>query len=101
MSRITGIRTIRIGERPNLLWVEITTDEGLTGLVRKYYIFDEASHTGGGVYLWESREAARAVYTADWIKTVTERYGAPPEISYFESPVIVDNATSPKAQAAE
>ncbi|BDG73311.1 mandelate racemase/muconate lactonizing enzyme family protein [Roseomonas fluvialis] len=32
MSRITHIRTIRIGERPNLIWVEVTTDEGLTGL---------------------------------------------------------------------
>lgn len=32
MSRITSIRTIRIGERPNLIWVEVTTDEGLTGL---------------------------------------------------------------------
>jgi L-alanine-DL-glutamate epimerase-like enolase superfamily enzyme len=32
MSRITNIRTIRIGERPNLIWVEVTTDEGLTGL---------------------------------------------------------------------
>jgi L-alanine-DL-glutamate epimerase-like enolase superfamily enzyme len=32
MSRITTIRTIRIGERPNLIWVEVTTDEGLTGL---------------------------------------------------------------------
>ncbi len=32
MSRIRSIRTIRIGERPNLLWVEIATDEGLTGL---------------------------------------------------------------------
>jgi L-alanine-DL-glutamate epimerase-like enolase superfamily enzyme len=32
MSRITNIRTLRIGERPNLIWVEVTTDEGLTGL---------------------------------------------------------------------
>jgi galactonate dehydratase len=32
MSRITCLRTIRIGERPNLVWVEIETDEGLTGL---------------------------------------------------------------------
>lgn len=32
MSRITCLRTIRIAERPNLLWVEIETDEGLTGL---------------------------------------------------------------------
>jgi L-alanine-DL-glutamate epimerase-like enolase superfamily enzyme len=32
MSRITRIRTIRIAERPNLVWVEIGTEEGLTGL---------------------------------------------------------------------
>jgi L-alanine-DL-glutamate epimerase-like enolase superfamily enzyme len=32
MSRITALRTIRINERPNLIWVEVETDEGLTGL---------------------------------------------------------------------
>lgn len=32
MSKITCVRTIRIAERPNLIWVEIETDEGLTGL---------------------------------------------------------------------
>jgi galactonate dehydratase len=32
MSNITCVRTIRIAERPNLIWVEIETDEGLTGL---------------------------------------------------------------------
>jgi L-alanine-DL-glutamate epimerase-like enolase superfamily enzyme len=32
VSKITCLRTIRIAERPNLIWVEIETDEGLTGL---------------------------------------------------------------------
>ena len=32
MSLITCVRTIRIDERPNLLWLELETDEGLTGL---------------------------------------------------------------------
>jgi galactonate dehydratase len=32
MSRITALRTIRVDERPNLIWVEVETDEGLTGL---------------------------------------------------------------------
>lgn len=32
MSRITTLRTLRIAERPNLIWLEIETDEGLTGL---------------------------------------------------------------------
>lgn len=32
MSTITSLKTIRIKERPNVIWVEIKTDEGLTGL---------------------------------------------------------------------
>ena len=32
MSKIHRLRTIRIPERANLLWVEIETNEGLTGL---------------------------------------------------------------------
>ncbi|MBU6499619.1 MAG: mandelate racemase/muconate lactonizing enzyme family protein, partial [Rhodospirillales bacterium] len=32
MSRITALRTIRIAERPNLIWLEVETDEGLVGL---------------------------------------------------------------------
>jgi len=65
---------------------------GLAGLVRKYYLYDAASHTGGGVYLWHSRAEADAVYTKEWKAMIAERYGAPPEIRYFDTPVIVDNA---------
>lgn len=32
MSKVTAIRTIRIKERPNLIWVEVETDDGLKGL---------------------------------------------------------------------
>ena len=32
MASITALRTIRIGERPNLIWLEIETEDGLTGL---------------------------------------------------------------------
>ncbi|ONG53241.1 dehydratase [Pseudoroseomonas deserti] len=32
MSTIKGLRTLRIAERPNLIWLELETDEGLTGL---------------------------------------------------------------------
>jgi galactonate dehydratase len=32
MSIITYLRTIRIAERPNLIWVELETDDGLIGL---------------------------------------------------------------------
>ena len=66
--------------------------EGLKGLVRKYYLFDAESRTAGGCYLWESREAAERLYNAEWRKMITDRYGSAPEISYFETPVIVDNS---------
>lgn len=32
MATITALRTIRITERPNLIWVELETDDGLVGL---------------------------------------------------------------------
>ena len=67
--------------------------QGLEGLVRKYYLFDAESRTGGGCYLWESRDAAERVYNAEWRKMINDRYGSAPEISFFETPVIVDNAT--------
>ena len=35
--RITEIETIRIEERPNLLWIEVGTDEGLIGLGETFF----------------------------------------------------------------
>jgi len=62
------------------------------GLIRKYYLYDEETNTAGGVYLWESRAAADALYTDAWLEMITERYGCPPEITWFETPVVLDNA---------
>lgn len=36
--KITGIETVRIEERPNLLWVRVHTDEGLTGLGETFFM---------------------------------------------------------------
>jgi hypothetical protein len=63
---------------------------GVPGLVRKYHVFGDDG-TGGGIYLWESREAAEALYTGSWRAMIEERYGAEPSVRYFETPVIVDN----------
>src|SRR5690242_11779585 len=70
------------------------------GLVRKYYLFGEDG-TAGGVYLWESRDAAERMYSETWKKMMRERYGNTPQITYYESPVIVDNsARGASAEAA-
>ena len=67
--------------------------QALPGLLRKYYLYDKASHTGGGCYLWESREAAETFYNAEWRSFIIDRYGSAPRLTFFETPVIVDNVS--------
>jgi len=61
------------------------------GLIRKYYLVSDDRQTAGGVYLWVSRKDAEQFYTADWKKFVFDTYGSEPSITYFETPVVVDN----------
>jgi hypothetical protein len=63
----------------------------VNGLIRKYYLLSQDGGTAGGVYLWESKEKADALYTAEWKQFVQDKYGASPSVTYFESPVLVDN----------
>ena len=35
--KITGLETVRIAERPNLIWVRVETDEGITGLGETFF----------------------------------------------------------------
>jgi hypothetical protein len=63
----------------------------LPGLVRKYYLRSEDGRRAGGGYLWQTRAAAEAVYNGEWRARVKQLYGSEPEISWFDTPVIVDN----------
>jgi hypothetical protein len=63
----------------------------IQGLIRKYYLLSEDGETAGGVYLWESRKAADQLYTDDWKEFILQKYGTAPSVTYFNSPVIVDN----------
>jgi hypothetical protein len=63
----------------------------LSGLIRKYYIRSEDGRIAGGIYLWESRAAAERVYDGEWRERVEQLYGAKPAITWFDSPVVVDN----------
>ena len=55
--------------------------------------------TGGGVYLWNSREAAERFYSDAWKSTIAQRYGAQPEILFYDTSIIVANVDQ-KASAA-
>ena len=66
--------------------------QAMAGLVRKYYLHDPETGIGGGCYLFEDMAAAKAVFNDDWQALLKEKYGATPDVRYFQTPVIVDNA---------
>lgn len=78
-------RRIFLNTAPNYLDV--------AGLVRKCYVLSPDGNTAGGIYLWNSRAEADAMYTTSWKAFVREKYGSDPEITYLECPVVVDNLT--------
>lgn len=65
--------------------------QGVQGLFQKTYVLYPDGVTIGGVYLWNSRREAEAMYTDSWRAFVREKYGVDPTVTYFESPVVVDN----------
>ena len=56
-------------------------------------MLSEDGATAGGIYLWNSQQEAEAMYTESWRAFVREKYGTDAIVTYFESPVTVDNLT--------
>jgi hypothetical protein len=71
----------------------VPTCKAATDLVRKYYLFGE-DRTGGVVYLWECRDAADRQYSPTWRSMIHPKFGAAPEITHYETPVIVDSGSA-------
>ena len=67
--------------------------QDVPGLVRKYYVLSQDGNSVGGIYLWNSRAEADALYTESWRAFVREKYGTDPSLTYLDSPVVVDNLT--------
>jgi hypothetical protein len=100
MERGTMIAALVLFDTDGALSLEAATERfnttapnyrGLTGLHAKAYLHAEDSSQVGGFYLWESRAAADAMYTAAWRAKVTEVYGVPPTVRYFDVPVLIEN----------
>lgn len=68
---------------------------GIAGLRVKAYLLADDGDDLGGFYLWESREAAEAVFTDAWRARVTQVYGVEPVVRYFDVPVLVENIPTP------
>ena len=72
------------------------------GLLRKNVLYREG--VGGGVYLWESMAAAEKAFSPEWRAYMTDKYGYPPALDFYESPITMDRqydtVTDEGAQAA-
>lgn len=66
------------------------TYAGMKGLISKHYL--NGDEGAGGVYIWESREAAEAWYTDAWWPWMEERFGVRPTLKFYDSHLVVDNA---------
>ena len=97
---ITAITTFRLpkaitqDEARRIFLSTAPTYQGVPGLVRKVYVLSQDGAAAGGIYLWNSRAEADAMYTESWKAFVREKYGADPLVTYFDSPVVVDNLTN-------
>ncbi|MEK7437457.1 MAG: monooxygenase [Pseudomonadota bacterium] len=97
MSKVIAIVSFRLPQKQTLDQATATFQAtapkylGMPGLLRKNYFLGEDGRRAGGVYLWESRQAAERVYTAEWKAFVKSKYGNDPEIVYVDTPLMVDN----------
>ena len=66
--------------------------KGLDGLVRKYIAIKPEEGYGYGIYLWRDKATAEAFYQ-QVTPVIKEETGSEPEIEYFDTPIVVDNAS--------
>jgi hypothetical protein len=78
------IRSIAENARP--------TFEGLAGLRSKAFTLNAARKEAVNFYVWESEEAARALFNEQLMGVVTNLYGVRPTVDLVEIAVLVDNA---------
>jgi len=97
MSKVIAIVSFRLPQMQTLDQATAAFDTtapkylGMSGLLRKNYFLTEDGMRAGGIYLWESRQAAERVYTPEWKAFVKGKYGNEPEIVFVDTPVQVDN----------
>ncbi|MEW6768741.1 MAG: monooxygenase [Pseudomonadota bacterium] len=60
------------------------------GLQSKHYIYSPGR--GGAVYIWDSQDSAKKLFTDNWRSMMRSRYGSEPEIEWLANPVTLDNS---------
>lgn len=60
-------------------------------LIRKYFCYDEASHTGYSFYLWEDEASARGFFNDDMKADFKQKFGTEPELECVDLLMAIDN----------
>lgn len=69
------------------------------GLLRKYFTIGSGDF--GGVYLFTTRAAAQSWFGDAWKARIAATYHATATITYFDVPIVLDNATIPVSAQAQ
>lgn len=65
--------------------------QGVPSLIRKNFLFSDVEGYAGGIYTWDNKQAAKTFYAGPWLDNIREIFGVEPEITYYDTPLIVDN----------
>lgn len=61
-------------------------------LIRKTFVYDPQASQAGAFYLWKNRAAAERAHDQAWRDRIRSTYGSEPQVRFFETPLVVDNA---------
>jgi hypothetical protein len=66
--------------------------EGMPRLRSKAFTINSGKHEARNFYVWDSEDAAKAFFTDDLLRVVTNLYGVRPDIEFVELATLVENA---------
>ncbi len=61
-------------------------------LIRKTFVFDPVAGQAGAFYLWTDRASAERAHDQAWRDRIARTYGSEPQVRWFDTPLVVDNA---------
>ncbi len=91
MTRFALPQAISVAEAREIFLSTAPRYREVKGLLKKHYLLSQDGLSVGGIYLWESLDDAQAMYTPEWYRFVEEKYQTQASVTYFNSPVLVDN----------
>jgi heme-degrading monooxygenase HmoA len=68
--------------------------EGMPGLRSKAFTFNGSPREVINFYVWDNEDAAKAFFTEDTTKRITEVYGRRPQIQFVDIAATVENGRS-------